>query len=57
MFLSGGQGHGEEWLLIFGWWWWWGGGGVMQKRESPEFTFPEVHISARERETFEFQSL
>ena len=55
MFLSGGQGHGEEWLLKFGWWW--GGGGVMQKRESPEFTFPEVHISARERETFEFQPL
>ena len=55
MFLLGGQGHGEEWLLIFGWWW--GGGGVMQKRESPEFTFPEVHISARERETFELQPL
>ena len=34
-----------------------GGGGVMQKIESPEFTFPEVHISARERETFELQPL
>ena len=27
------------WTLIFG------GGGVMQKRESPDFTFPEVGIS------------
>ena len=34
-----------------------GGGGVMQKKESPEFRFPEVNISARERETFEFQAL
>ena len=36
----------------------WGGrGGVMQKKESPEFRFPQVNISARERETFEFQAL
>ena len=28
-----------------------GGGGVMQKKESPEFRFLEVNISARERET------
>ena len=37
----------------------WGGrgGGVMQKKESPEFRFPQVDISARERETFEFQAL
>ena len=26
-------------------------GGVMQKKESPEFRFLEVNISARERET------
>ena len=32
-------------------------GGVMQKKESPEFRFPQVNISARERETFEFQAL
>ena len=29
----------------------------MQKRESLDFRFPEVNISARERETFEFQPL
>ena len=53
LFLSGDQGHGEGWLFIFGV----GGGGVMQKKESPEFRFPQVNISARERETFEFQAL
>ena len=48
LFLSGDRGHGEGWLLIFAVG---GGGGVMQKKESPEFRFLEVNISARERET------
>ena len=39
-----GQGwSGDGWLLIFVGV---GGGGVMQKRESPDFTFPEVGIFA-----------
>ena len=32
MFLSGGQGHREGWLLIFGWWG--GGGGNAKERVS-----------------------
>ena len=53
LFLSGDQGHGRGGCSYLGW----EGGGVMQKKESPEFRFPQVNISARERETFEFQAL
>ena len=52
LFLSGDQGHGRGGCSYLGW-----EGGVMQKKESPEFRFPQVNISARERETFEFQAL
>ena len=34
----GGRGQGGWWLVL-------GGGGVMQKKESPDFRFPEVGIS------------
>ena len=34
----GGRGQGGWWLVF-------GGGGVMQKKESPDFRFPEVGIS------------
>ena len=38
-----GSGVVGGWSLIFG-----GGAGVAQKRESPDFTFPEVGISLKE---------
>ena len=48
MFLSGGQGHGEEWLLKFGWWW--GGGGNAKERVSRVYISRGPHLCKGERD-------